>query len=167
MEVDRVREHTAEPVNSQVDHEAFQCVRSLDNAGRGTITRHIDRLDREWDIERVLQTNASILALSGIVLGAAVNRKFLVLPGAVLSFFLQHAVQGWCPPVPVFRRMGIRTRQEINREKYALKALRGDFDQVDAPRMEGSRELPEGAVVVAVGSWRRHRYVELVLVRNG
>ena len=133
MEVDRVREHTAVPVNSQVDADAFRCVRSLENADRETITRHIDQLDREWDIERVLQTNASILAFSGIMLGAAVNRKFLVLPGAVLSFFLQHAVQGWCPPVLVFRRMGIRTRQEINREKYALKALRGDFDQVDAP----------------------------------
>ena len=133
MEVDRVREHTAAPVNSEVDREAFQCVRSLEDADRETITRHIDQLDREWDVERVLQTNASILALSGILLGASVNRKFLVLPGAVLSFFLQHAVQGWCPPVPVFRRMGIRTRQEINREKYALKALRGDFDHVDAP----------------------------------
>ena len=30
--------------------------------------------------------------------------------------------------VVVFRRMGVRTRREINREKYALKALRGDFD---------------------------------------
>jgi hypothetical protein len=133
VEVDRVREHTAVSVNTDLDRDALQCVHSLENADRETITRHIDQLDREWDIERVLQTNASIFALSGIMLGAAVNRKFLVLPGAVLSFFLQHAVQGWCPPVPVLRRMGIRTRQEINREKYALKALRGDFDQVDAP----------------------------------
>jgi hypothetical protein len=137
MEVDRVREHTAVSVNTEVDRDAFECVRSLENADRETITNHIDQLEREWDIERILQTNASILALSGIMLGAAVNRKFLILPGAVLSFFLQHAVQGWCPPVPVFRRMGIRTRQEINREKYALKALRGDFDQVDAPPAGG------------------------------
>ena len=140
MEVDRVREHTAVSVNSEVDHDALQCVRSLENAEPEMITRHIDQLDREWDVERVLQTNASILALSGIMLGAAVNRKFLVLPGAVLSFFLQHAVQGWCPPVPVFRRMGIRTRQEINREKYALKALRGDFDQVEEAPPDG--DLP-------------------------
>jgi len=50
----------------------------------------------------------------------------------VLSFLFQHAVQGWCPPVPVFRRMGVRTRKEIDREKYALKALRGDFDGLGA-----------------------------------
>lgn len=133
MEFDRVREHTADVLNNDVDRTALQCVRSLQNADRETITRHIDQLDREWDIERVLQTNASILAFSGVLLGATVNRKFLLLPGAVLSFFLQHAVQGWCPPIPIFRRIGIRTRKEINREKYALKALRGDFDAVNSP----------------------------------
>jgi hypothetical protein len=36
--------------------------------------------------------------------------------------------------VPVFRRLGVRTRQEIEREKYALKALRGDFDGVAEER---------------------------------
>jgi hypothetical protein len=36
--------------------------------------------------------------------------------------------------VPIFRRLGVRTRDEINREKYALKALRGDFDEIDSMR---------------------------------
>jgi hypothetical protein len=80
-------------------------------------------------VERFLQANASVLSLTGVVLGATVSRKFLALPAVVFSFFLQHAVQGWCPPLPVFRRMGVRTRREINREKYALKALRGDFGE--------------------------------------
>jgi hypothetical protein len=65
----------------------------------------------------------------GVGLAAATgSRKWLILPGVVLSFLFQHAVQGWCPPVPVFRRLGVRTREEIDRERYALKALRGDFD---------------------------------------
>src|SRR5690348_10746194 len=37
------------------------------------------------------------------------------------------ALQGWCPPVPFFRSRGVRTAYEINQERYALKALRGDF----------------------------------------
>ena len=127
---DRVRDHTAEPVVAQIDRDARDCVEALAGADRETITQHIETLDREWDVERLLQTNASVLALSGVLLGATVSRKFLVIPGAVLTFFLQHAVQGWCPPLPVFRRMGVRTRKEINREKHALKALRGDFDGV-------------------------------------
>ena len=59
---------------------------------------------------------------------AATDKRFLILPGLVSAFLLQHAVQGWCPPVPMFRRMGFRTQSEIDEERYALKALRGDFD---------------------------------------
>jgi len=128
-ETDRVRANTSTAVTSEIDRDGRHCVEALAGENRENITRHIDQLDREWDIERILQTNMSVIALGGVLLGATVSRKFLVLPGVVMGFFLQHALQGWCPPVPVFRRMGIRTRKEINREKYALKALRGDLDQ--------------------------------------
>jgi len=88
------------------------------------------QLDAEWDIERTLEANASALALIGLALGAFINKKFLILPGIVAGFLLQHALQGWCPPVPVFRRMGFRTSYEIDQERYALKAFRGDFGEV-------------------------------------
>ena len=91
------------------------------------IDRRIADLDREWDIERWLEANASSLALSGLLLGLTVNRKWLLLTGTVMGFLLMHAIQGWCPPVPVMRRMGVRTRGEIDREKFALKILRGDL----------------------------------------
>jgi hypothetical protein len=32
--------------------------------------------------------------------------------------------------LPVLRRLGIRTADEINKERYALKALRGDFKRL-------------------------------------
>lgn len=128
QDTDRVRAHSPELVNRQFDNDAQQCIQRFADKDREEITRHINDLSREWDMERYLQTNASLLALGGVVLGAAVNRKFLLLPSVVFGFLFQHAVQGWCPPMPVFRRMGVRTRKEINREKYALKALRGDFD---------------------------------------
>jgi hypothetical protein len=50
-----------------------------------------------------------------------------LFPAVVLSFLPLHAIEGWCPPVPILRRLGIRTREEIDRERYALKALAGDF----------------------------------------
>lgn len=73
-------------------------------------------------VERMLEVNASMLALTGLALALAVtvNRKWLLLPGIVLPFLLQHGLQGWCPPLPVLRRLGVRTRGEIDREKYAL-----------------------------------------------
>jgi hypothetical protein len=75
----------------------------------------------------VLEANAAGLTLLGTVLGAFVSRRWLVLAAAVPAFLLQHAVQGWCPPMTVIRRLGVRTRHEIDRERTALKALRGDF----------------------------------------
>ena len=52
-------------------------------------------------------------ALAGSLLGFTVHRAFLALPIAVTGFLLQHAIQGWCPPVPLLRRMGFRTPREI------------------------------------------------------
>jgi hypothetical protein len=127
---DRVRTHSQPAVNRRVDAETRRCLERFASADREALTDHIRLLEREWDVERYLQTNAAIASLTGIVLGAAVDRRFLVLPAVVFGFFFQHAVQGWCPPLPVFRRMGVRTRREINRETYALKALRGDFRRV-------------------------------------
>jgi Protein of unknown function (DUF2892) len=93
------------------------------------IQRRLRQLDREWDVERVLETNASLFALAGVILGAHLDRRWLWLPALVTGFLLQHAVQGWCPPIPVLRRMGIRTSREIEIERVALKVIRGDFDE--------------------------------------
>jgi len=126
---DRVREHTHPDINRRIDNETRARVEGLAAASDETIERHLEALDQEWDVERLLMTNASVLALSGLALGTFVNRRWLVVPGAVLPLLLQHAVQGWCPPLPVLRRaFGVRTRREIDREKFALKTLRGDFD---------------------------------------
>ncbi|MGZ8260730.1 MAG: hypothetical protein ACXWUL_09285 [Caldimonas sp.] len=90
-------------------------------------------MKREWDIERCLETGASSLTIIGSALGVAVDRKWFLLPMGVAAFLLQHALQGWCPPLPVFRRLGVRTAEEINEERYALKALKGDFSRGSAP----------------------------------
>ena len=129
---DRVRAHSDQRQNQRIDAQTQHCLERFAAAEREAISRHIEALDREWDVERYLQMNAGIVSLSGVVLGAVASRRFLVLPAVVFGFFFQHATQGWCPPLPVFRRMGVRTRREINKEKYALKALRGDFDNVSS-----------------------------------
>jgi hypothetical protein len=128
---DRVRAHTAEQVNEAIDADAQRRVMRLAGGSKAALSRRIEELDEEWDMERWLETNASALAFTGTVLGLLVNRKFFAIPCLVLPFLFQHAVQGWCPPVPIFRRGGVRTRREIDAEKYAIKALRGDFASVE------------------------------------
>jgi hypothetical protein len=125
----RVRRNTAEMINRRIDDQIERNVRYYSVHTEG-IDRRLAELDQEWDIERMIEANAASLALAGTMLGLTQHRKFLLLPAAVTGFLLQHAIQGWCPPVPILRRFGFRTADEINRERYALKALRGDFDPV-------------------------------------
>lgn len=120
---DRVRYSTAPNVNREIDRRTNSNIRRYANSSEETINRHIEELDQEWDIERALEANVSTLALTGLLLGLTVNRKWLALPTVVLSFLLQHSLQGWCLPLPLLRRLGVRTRGEIDREKYELKAL--------------------------------------------
>lgn len=122
---DRVRRSTAFQLNQKIDSEIDASISQHHGRSREEIIRRIEALDKEWDVERVLEVNASSLALTGLVLGLTVDRKWFFLPGVVLPFLLQHGLQGWCPPLPVLRRLGVRTRGEIDREKYALKGLLG------------------------------------------
>jgi hypothetical protein len=124
---DRVRKHTANHHNRRIDGEFETIVHLYAQSDVELIDRRLRELDHEWDMERVLETNASTLALGGTLLGLLVSRKWLVLPLVVTGFLLNHAVRGWCPPVPAMRRAGVRTCREIERERYALMAFRGDF----------------------------------------
>lgn len=125
----RVADHSSESINRSIQREIDAHVHFYARHPE-LIERRLEELDAEWDIERWLETNASALILTGTLLGAFVHRRWLMLPGVVSTFLLQHALQGWCPPVEVFRRLGIRTQDEILRERYALRAVRGDLDAV-------------------------------------
>src|SRR4051812_39860249 len=123
----RVPANTAEHVNECIRQKTEENVRRYAGAEPEAVERRLHELDEEWDIERCVETLAPSFTFLGIGLGLTVSRKFFLLPVVVQAFFLQHALQGWCPPVPVLRRLGVRTAAEINHERKALKALRGDY----------------------------------------
>jgi len=119
---DRVPRHTAPEVNERIRLRTVESISRVRAGGPEAISRRLDALDHEWDIERAIEANAATIAIAGLALGALVDRRFLLLPAAVCVFLLQHALQGWCPPVPVLRRLGFRTEREILEERLALKA---------------------------------------------
>lgn len=127
---DRVRENTAESVNEEIRRRTAAIVARVIEAGPDAISDRLSVLDAEWDIERYLETVAPSITLTGMALGLTTNRKWFALPFLVQGFLLQHAVQGWCPPLPILRRLGIRTAGEIDEERNALKAARGDYRRV-------------------------------------
>lgn len=126
-EVDRVRRHTSDAAIERIDATTRRNIREHAAAPEG-VSRRIAELEREWDVERTLEANASTLALAGAVLGTTVNRKWFWITGGVLGFLFQHATSGWCPPLPILRKLGVRTQREIDQERYALKTIRGDLD---------------------------------------
>ena len=137
----RVEQNTAAAVNRRIRERTESSLRKLEEADSAALTARLQSLDEEWDIERTLQLNASLFAGLGIVLGTRADRRFLLLSLAVFAFLEQHALQGWCPPIPVMRRLGIRTRKEIERERMALKTLRGDFQGMPGPGVPTSERV--------------------------
>jgi hypothetical protein len=137
---ERVSSNTNKAVNQRIELETRIRVQMAAEGGPDAIEQGLAALDSEWDIERLLETGASSLSLMGFTLGASVNRKWFLLPAIVAGFLLQHALQGWCPPLALLRRLGARTADEINRERFALKALRCDFESVGDVNSEGASQ---------------------------
>ncbi len=141
-EPDRVRRHTTPAVNRRIDHSLERNIHYFAVQPPALLDERIRALDEEWDIERALETNAASFALAGLLAGLVFTRKWLLLPAVVAGFLLMHGVKGWCPPLPLFRRAGVRTRREIEREKFALKFLRGDFENLEADsELQQARKL--------------------------
>jgi DNA-binding Lrp family transcriptional regulator len=122
--IERVEKNTTAAVNERIRLQTQASIARYAKASAPAIRRRLRELDREWDIERFLETMAPSITLFGLVMGVAKNRKWLLLPVMVQSFFLQHALQGWCPPIPILRRLGIRTVNEIQMERDALRRLK-------------------------------------------
>jgi hypothetical protein len=136
-----VESNTPDSLNGRIHRKTVDTLRRTLDGGSHAIDRRLEELDREWNVERALEATASTFVLTGLGLAVAVDRRWLALPAAVAGFLLQHAVQGWCPPLPIVRALGFRTSREIESERNALKGARGDFDALDVARAAGPNTL--------------------------
>jgi phage tail tape-measure protein len=127
---------TSERVNDKIRRQTEARIMSF-SMHPEQIDQRLRELDAEWDIDRVIEASAAGATLFGSVMGLLGGRKWFLLTGVAAAFLLQHAVQGWSPPLPLFRRVGVRTAKEIEAERVALRALRGDFRDLG----EGQRDL--------------------------
>jgi hypothetical protein len=125
---DRVRQRSASRVNARIDAETAARIREVEGAGPAAVVRRITELDREWDVDRALMAKFAIVG--GVTFAVGARRMlrsggwnhWLTLLSAQLGFLLLHATRGWCPPLPILRRLGFRTSKEIAREREALVA---------------------------------------------
>lgn len=133
---DRIRQATELRVQERIDGELIARIGHFADAPRTELTTRLAELEHEWDIERVLMLQSSATALAGVALATGKSRGWLLLTVATSGFLLQHALRGWCPPLVLHRRLGFRTRREIDLEIQLLKLLRGDFATLPVPRSD-------------------------------
>jgi hypothetical protein len=138
---DRVRRNTPPEINNRIDQATMKRVWNYAKKSPEEISSRIAELEAEWDIERVTETGAATLSLGGVLLSIIKGRRWLVLPAAVLASLLQHSLMCKSLPVQLARAAGVRTRREIEAEKYALRMLRGDFDNLNSVSEETHRAI--------------------------
>ena len=141
--INRVPKQTPPRINREITAESKRRIREYVERGGEGIEDRLVELDREWDVERAIEAHTAVVALVGVALGAKLDRRFLALPGAAAAFLLLHVLWGWSPQVPLLRRLGVRTSREIEIERNALKAVRGDFSgltEKPTPRRTPRRE---------------------------
>lgn len=144
---DRVRQRTPDRVNRRIDARTAGDLECYLAAGPQAIARRLDELDHEWDIDRAVMATFAVIGGVNALLSL---RRWLAgeRPGRAaaflaiqIPFMFHHARAGWCPPVSVLRRLGFRTRQEIEEERRALVAL--------LAQPVTSEEVTESIVIIA------------------
>jgi hypothetical protein len=123
---DRIRIHTTEAANRRIDRSTQSALeRASDSPER--IRARLAELDREWSVDRALILVFSILGGATAGLAMRAMRRTGRFSGWGALFCVQscfvgyHAVRGWCPPLPVLRRLGFRSGAEIAAERVALE----------------------------------------------
>lgn len=99
-------------------------------AHKDEVDVRLHELDREPTIEALLTGGACTATLGGLFLGLFRGRLWLLLPAAAQVLALEHLRRGSCAPARFLRALGVRSRDEVEEERFALKVVRGDFESV-------------------------------------
>lgn len=115
-------DHKEEPLR-----QAAHNVASTVHQGPEAIEKRLGELDREWTIGRLVKVITSVGIFVGLGLAWYVNVAWLALPILLGLLLLQYAFSRHSLLTYLFRPLGFRLGMEVEHERIALKALRGDF----------------------------------------
>lgn len=123
---DLIRERTRASSNERIGRATQHAIDSAVTSPE-QIQARLGELDREWDVDRALMLNFAVvggLSASLMVRNLLRERKlggWGVFFITQMGFLAHHAIRRWCPPLPVFRRLGFRSSREINEERSTLE----------------------------------------------
>lgn len=118
-------------INWEIDRQLEHMIHVYSMQPPGSLSKRIDELDHEWSIERILTITLVCFIFLGTGL-ALLSPWFLLLTVAAGALMLWLALSKWTPSIPTLRSLGKRSCREIESEKFAMKALRGDFDGIES-----------------------------------
>jgi hypothetical protein len=118
---DRVRNHSPKAFTKKIDLNTDFMIKSTIARGTFSIRERLLQLDKEWDIDRALDLLFSTTLTAQLALSVRKkNHRFSWMPLIQAAFLIMHSTYGWCPPVPILRKLGYRTRFEIQSEREEL-----------------------------------------------
>lgn len=118
--MDKVEQHTDPEINKRTHKQMDRSITYFKHH-KDEVGERLQELEQEWSTDRVVQTMAGAVGLTGAILTVATNNKrFAVMSAVAGSFLLMYSIMGWVPPLPLLRRLGVRTTSEIDDERCAL-----------------------------------------------
>lgn len=123
---ERVRNNTAPAQREQFEQQLRRNIAHYMTADKHQIDQRLAELDREWNVERMIEVEAPIMIGLGALLGLTRSPKWFGLSVFAAGMVIVHNTQGWYPLLRIFQRMGIRSQQHIEEERSALRVLRND-----------------------------------------
>jgi hypothetical protein len=119
--------HSPTCATEEIDQQTARSVASVAHAGPEAIVRRLCELEREWTVGRLVKVLSGLCIFVGVGLGLLVDRAWFALPVIVGLLLLQYLIAPRSLLTSLFRAAGFRTSRDIEHERVALKALRGDF----------------------------------------
>ena len=102
-------------------------VRFYGSLGQPALSERLRALEAEPDLETVATLALAGAGMAGLFFGFLGSRLWRMLCWISLPLLFAHARGKLKAPDNFLRTLGLRSRKEIEEERYALKALRGDF----------------------------------------
>jgi hypothetical protein len=116
---DRVRARGSKAINARRDRDTEERLRRAKDDPEYASHR-LAELEREWEIDRAILLAFAGMGAAGLVLGVRKSSRWRFPIAAQVGSLLLYSIVGWSPQAAVLRRLGFRTRQEIDTERNAL-----------------------------------------------
>jgi hypothetical protein len=107
---DRIRRQTDPSVLRRIDRDTDLRIMWYTKRSVGELRERLVELDNEPDVEGSIAARGALLVLANAVMGGSTTKDL----------------------IPLLRRLGVRTRSEIDRERQALRSLVRSIEGVPA-----------------------------------